>query len=68
MVDNIRKEVDMKMVVDMLKVVEIHQNLENDKQPGVTRNSSFRPVPGMKASDSRSRIMGMDFFHSLLIP
>ena len=29
---------------------------------GVSRNSRSRPFPRMKASNSRSRIMGMDFF------
>ena len=29
---------------------------------GVSRNSRSRPFPRMKASDSLSRIMGMDFF------
>ena len=29
---------------------------------GVSRNSRSRPFPRMKASDSHSRIMGMDFF------
>ena len=29
---------------------------------GVSRNSRSRPFPRMKASDSYSRIMGMDFF------
>ena len=31
-------------------------------QAGVSGNSLSRPFPRMKASDSRSRIMGMDFF------
>ena len=30
--------------------------------PGVSGNSRSRPFPRMKASDSLSRIMGMDFF------
>ena len=31
-------------------------------RPGVSGNSRSRPFPRMKASDSLSRIMGMDFF------
>ena len=34
----------------------------NRPSPGVSGNSRSPPFPRMKASDSRSRIMGMDFF------
>ena len=37
-------------------------------QSGVSGNSRSRPFPRMKASDSLSWIMGMDFFHSLPVP
>ena len=35
---------------------------------GVSGNSRSRPFPRMKASDSLSRIMGMDFFIPFLFP
>ena len=34
----------------------------NNSISGETRNSRSRPFPGMKASDSRSQITGMDIF------
>ena len=37
-------------------------------RPGVSENSRSRPFPNKKAFDSHSRIMGMDFFHSLRVP
>ena len=41
---------------------------EHVNTTGVSGNSRSRPFPRMKASDSLSRIMGMDFFHSLPVP
>ena len=35
---------------------------------GVSGNSHSRPFPRMEASDSPSRTLGMDFFHSLPFP
>ena len=35
---------------------------------GVSGNSRSRPFPRMKASDSLSRIMGMDFFSPFPFP
>ena len=38
------------------------------REAGVSGNSRSRPFSRMKAFDSHSRIMGMDFFHSLRVP